>query len=171
VCRKKCHELAWTFLNTMNNVQHYHTLHNNMSSDNIMLHFPPNSQDKVYIGICNWAMAGNFNDLKKSLYIHESQEARIRIMEHKWWVALELNYFLLPPLNGGPSSLRRVKLMQWAKLPNGPTVAISPSSTTTSTTKKREEMTRSASQQWIKSFNVVWNSSSTQNWRHATIIY
>jgi hypothetical protein len=120
VCRKKCHELAWTFLNTMNNVQHYHTLHNNMSSDNIMLHFPPNSQDKVYIGICNWAMAGNFNDLKKSLYIHESQEARIRIMEHKWWVALELNYFLLPP-----GSTRDPDFERWPKFtPKSETYAV-----------------------------------------------
>jgi hypothetical protein len=98
VFRKKRHKLVWTFLNTMNNVHHCHTLHNDMSPDNFMLHFPPNSQDKVYIGICDWAaMAGNINDLKESLYIHESQEARTRIMEHKWWVAPELNYVLPPP--------------------------------------------------------------------------
>jgi hypothetical protein len=91
VFRKKRHELAWTFLNTMNNVHHCHTLHN------VMLHFPPNSTDKVYIGVCDWAMAGNFNDLKESLYIHESQEARTRVMQHKWWVIPQLNYVLPPP--------------------------------------------------------------------------
>jgi serine/threonine protein kinase len=80
----------------MNNVHHCHTLHNDMSPDNVLLHFPPNSEDKVYIGICDWAMAGNFNDLKESLYIHESQEARNRVMQHRWWVAPELNY-VLPP--------------------------------------------------------------------------
>jgi hypothetical protein len=37
-------------------------------------------------------MAGNFNDLKESLYIHESQEARTRMMHNRWWVAPELNY-------------------------------------------------------------------------------
>jgi hypothetical protein len=58
----------------MNNVHHCHTLHNDMSSDNVLLHFPPNSLDKVYIGICDWAMAGNFNDLKDSLYIHKSED-------------------------------------------------------------------------------------------------
>jgi hypothetical protein len=42
-------------------------------------------------------MAGNFNDLKESLYIHESQEARTRVMQHRWWIAPELNYVLLPP--------------------------------------------------------------------------
>jgi hypothetical protein len=80
VFRKKRHELAWTFLNTMNNIHHCHTLYNDMSPDNVMLHFPPNSADKVYIGICDWAMVGNFNDLKESLYIHKSQEARTRVM-------------------------------------------------------------------------------------------
>jgi serine/threonine protein kinase len=96
VFRKKCHKLVWTFLNTMNNVHHCHTLHNDMSPNNVLLHFPPNSEDKVYICICDWAMAGNFNDLKESLYIHENQEARTRVMQHRWWVVPELNNVLLP---------------------------------------------------------------------------
>jgi hypothetical protein len=68
-----------------------------MSPGNVILHFSPNSKDKVYIGICNWAMARNFNDLKESLYIHERQEARTRVMQHRWWVVPELNYVLPPP--------------------------------------------------------------------------
>jgi hypothetical protein len=72
VFRKKRHELAWIILNTMSNVHHCHTLHNDMSPDNVMLHFPPNFEDKIYTDICDWAVAGNFNDLKESLYIHES---------------------------------------------------------------------------------------------------
>jgi hypothetical protein len=39
-----------------------------------MLHIPPNFLDKVYIGIYNWAMARNFNDLKESPYIHKSED-------------------------------------------------------------------------------------------------
>jgi serine/threonine protein kinase len=97
VFRKRRHVLAWTFLNTMNNVHHCHSLHNDMSPDNVLLHFPPNSEDKVYIGICDWAMAGNFNDLKESLYIHESQEARARMMRNRWWVAPKFNYVLPLP--------------------------------------------------------------------------
>jgi hypothetical protein len=50
VFRKKRHKLAWTFLNTMNNVHHCHTLHNDMSPDNVLLHFPPNSLDKGELG-------------------------------------------------------------------------------------------------------------------------
>ena len=95
--RKKRHKLVWTFLNTMNNVHHCHTLHNDMSPDIVLLHFPPNFLDKVYIGISDWAMARNFNDLNESLYIHENEEAKTRMMHNRWWVVPELNYILLPP--------------------------------------------------------------------------
>ena len=42
-------------------------------------------------------MVGNFNDLKESLYIHESEEAKVRMLYSKWWVTLELNYILPKP--------------------------------------------------------------------------
>jgi hypothetical protein len=85
-----------------------------------VLHFPPNSEDKVYIGICDWAMARNFNDLKDSLYIHESQEARTKMMRNRWWVAPELNY-VLPPAG----STRDVDFEQWPKFtPKSETYAV-----------------------------------------------
>jgi hypothetical protein len=91
-----------------------------MSPDNVLLHFPPNSKDKVYIGICIWAIAGNFNDLKESLYIHESQEARTRMMRNRWWVASELNYVL--PL---PGSTRDVEFERRPKFtPKSETYAV-----------------------------------------------
>jgi hypothetical protein len=68
-----------------------------MSPNNVILHFPPNFPDKVYIDSCDWAMAGNFNDLKKSLYIHKNED-KSRIMQQRWWVAPELNHVL--PLLG-----------------------------------------------------------------------
>jgi hypothetical protein len=40
-------------LNSMNNVHHFHILHYDMSSNNVLLHFLRNSLYKVYIGICN----------------------------------------------------------------------------------------------------------------------
>ena len=94
VFRKKRHELAWTFLNTTNNVYHCHTLHNDMSPENILLHFPSDSNEKVYIGICDWTMARNFNDLKESLYIYKSEEVKARMLGNKWWIMPELNYVL-----------------------------------------------------------------------------
>jgi hypothetical protein len=35
-------KLAWAFINIMNIVHHHGILHNNLSKNNIMLHFPPN---------------------------------------------------------------------------------------------------------------------------------
>ena len=43
-------------------------------------------------------MGENFNGLKESLYIHENQEARTKMMHKKWSIAPELNYVL--PLPG-----------------------------------------------------------------------
>ena len=83
VFKKKRHKLVWTLLNTMNNVHHCHTLHNDMLPNNILLHFLPNFPNKVYIDICDWTMAGNFNDLKESLYIHESEDAKVRMMRNR----------------------------------------------------------------------------------------
>jgi hypothetical protein len=94
VFRKKCYELAWTFLN---NVHHCYTLHDNISPNNVLLHFPPKFSDKVYISTCDWAMARKFNDLKESLDIHENEEAKTNFMQGKYWVAPKLNY-VLPPL-------------------------------------------------------------------------
>jgi hypothetical protein len=37
----------------MNAVHHYGILHNNLSKDNIMLHFLADKPDVVYIGVCN----------------------------------------------------------------------------------------------------------------------
>jgi hypothetical protein len=92
--QEKPYKLAWTLFNTMNNVHHCHTLHNNMSLDNVILHFLPIFLDKVYIGICNWIMAGSFNELKESLYIYKIVEAQSKTIQNRWWVALELNYVL-----------------------------------------------------------------------------
>jgi hypothetical protein len=79
---EKRQKLAWTLLNIMNNVHHYQTLHNDISPNNVLLHFPPNSPNEVYIGICDGSMAGNFSELKESLYIHESEVGKSRTMRN-----------------------------------------------------------------------------------------
>ncbi len=47
-------KLAWAFINIINVVHHFGILHNDLSKDNIMLHFPLNKPHVVYIGICDW---------------------------------------------------------------------------------------------------------------------
>jgi hypothetical protein len=85
-------------------------------------------------------MAGNFNDLKESLYIHESQEARTRMMRNRWWVAPELNYVLPPPGSTRDVDFERrpkftPKSETYAELPTGSILATSPSSISASSTK------------------------------------
>jgi hypothetical protein len=63
-----------------------------MSPDNVLLHFLLNFPHIVYIDICDWAMAGGFNELKELLYIHENEEAKFRTMRNRWWVAPGLSY-------------------------------------------------------------------------------
>ena len=130
--RKKCHNLAWTLSNTMNNVHHYHILYNDISPDNIMLQFLPNFLDKIYIGTYNGAMAGNFNDLKESFYIYKNDGAKSRIMWNRWQVALELNY-ILPLLESTkdvqfkkrPKSTLKSETFAMAKLQKQSTMATS----------------------------------------------
>ena len=53
--RKKRTELAWALLRIMNEVHKSNNLHNNLSPDNILLHFPQD-ESRVYIGVCDWGM-------------------------------------------------------------------------------------------------------------------
>jgi hypothetical protein len=50
--RKKRTELAWTLLLIMDEVHKSHNFHNNISPDNIFLHFPTD-ESRVYFGICD----------------------------------------------------------------------------------------------------------------------
>jgi serine/threonine protein kinase len=50
--RKKRMELAWALLHIMDEVHKSHNLHNDISLDNILLHFPE-EESKVYIGVCD----------------------------------------------------------------------------------------------------------------------
>jgi hypothetical protein len=69
-----------------------------MPLDKALLHFLQIFSDKIYIGILNWAMVGNFCDLKESRYIHKNKEEKSNTIQNKWWVAIELNY--VHPLPG-----------------------------------------------------------------------
>jgi hypothetical protein len=51
--KQNCVKLAWAFKNIMNAIHHFGILHNDLSKNNIMLHFLLDKLDVVYIGICN----------------------------------------------------------------------------------------------------------------------
>ncbi len=60
--------LAWAFLCIMNVVQQSKTLHNDLSQDNIMLHFPPDNLSVIYIGVCDWGEVGRLGEDNPSPY-------------------------------------------------------------------------------------------------------
>ncbi len=61
-------KLIGAFINIMNVVHHCGLLHNNLSKDNIMLHFLVSKLDVVYIGMCDWGEARRLQEVKPSLY-------------------------------------------------------------------------------------------------------
>jgi serine/threonine protein kinase len=46
-------KLAWALINILNAIHRFGILHNDLSKDNIMLHFSQYKLDVVYIGVCN----------------------------------------------------------------------------------------------------------------------
>ncbi len=46
--------MAWTFMNIMNVIHHVVRFCTRTLKDNIMLHFPFDKPNVVYIGVCNW---------------------------------------------------------------------------------------------------------------------
>ncbi len=61
-------KLAWAFINIMNVVHHCGILHNDLSKDNIMLHFLGHKLDVVCIGVCDWGEVGCLQEVTPSLY-------------------------------------------------------------------------------------------------------
>jgi hypothetical protein len=61
----------------MNAIHHYGILHNNLSKNNIMLHFPTNKSNVVYIGLCDWGEIGHMQKVTLCLYVpkyHQHKE-------------------------------------------------------------------------------------------------
>jgi hypothetical protein len=55
--RKKCAHLAWALMNIMAAVSVEDVLHNDLSPNNVFLHFPINDDNVVNIGVCDWGLA------------------------------------------------------------------------------------------------------------------
>ncbi len=87
-------KLAWTFINIMNVIHHFGILHNDVSKDNIMLHFPLDKLDVVYIGMCDWVKVRCLWEVITSLYGFENEQDATNAKKLYWWVATEL-FFLL----------------------------------------------------------------------------
>ncbi len=74
----------------MNAICHSRILHNNLSKDNIILHFPLNKLDVVYIDMCDWGEVGHLQELMPSLYGFTKEQNATNRKKVSWWVALEV---------------------------------------------------------------------------------
>ena len=89
--RKKRTELAWALVHIMNEVHSAGHLHNDLSPDNIMLHFPED-ESRVYIGVCDWGMTTLATDPMKSLYTFTSESERDETLRRRWWLDPAITY-------------------------------------------------------------------------------
>jgi hypothetical protein len=75
----------------MDEVHKSRNLHNDISPDNILLHFPTD-ESRVYIGIGNWGMTTKSTEPMKSLYAFTDTISEAEEMAKRWWVDPRLAY-------------------------------------------------------------------------------
>ena len=83
--RKKRTELAWALVHIMNEVHKSGNLHNDLSPDNVLLHFPQD-ESRVYIGVCDWGMMTKSREPMKSLYTFTDAGKMAETLRRRWWV-------------------------------------------------------------------------------------
>lgn len=89
--RKKRTELAWALLHIMNEVHKSNNLHNDLSPDNILLHFPQD-ESRVYIGVCDWGLTTKATEPMQSLYTFTNAEQMAETLRRRWWVDPRVAY-------------------------------------------------------------------------------
>jgi serine/threonine protein kinase len=94
--RTKSAKLAMSLIMTMARVYKNKILHNDISLSNILLHFPPDHDDRDYIGVCDWGMASHVIEEKTSVYGYPIKDEIERNKKEWFWVAPELFYIYGP---------------------------------------------------------------------------
>jgi hypothetical protein len=74
----------------MNVVHHFGILHNDLSKDNIMLHFLLDKPNVVYIGVYNWGEIKRLQEVTPSFYGFAKEQDATNAKKVCWWVAQEL---------------------------------------------------------------------------------
>jgi serine/threonine protein kinase len=100
-------KLAMSLIMTMALVHKKKILHNDMSPSNILLYFPPDHVDTVYIGVCDWGMATRTIEDVPSVYGYPTKDEMERNKKERPWVAPKLFYVYGPP--NSETSLERVQ--------------------------------------------------------------
>jgi len=89
--RKKRTELAWALLHIMPAVHDARHFLNDISPNNIMLHFPID-ESRVYIGVHDWDMTTLGIKSPKSLYVFTSTGEKNEALARRWWVSPAIAY-------------------------------------------------------------------------------
>jgi serine/threonine protein kinase len=95
--RSKCAKLALSLIMTMTRVHKSKILHNDISPSNILLHFPLDHIDRVYIGLCDWGLASYIIEDVPLVYGYPTTVEMERNKKEPYWVAIELFYIYGPP--------------------------------------------------------------------------
>jgi serine/threonine protein kinase len=109
--RMKAAKLAMSLIIIMARVHKSKILHIDISPSNILLHFPPDHVDRVYIGVCNWGMATRFIKDEASMYGYPTKVEMEENKKKRYWVALELFY-----VYGPPNSEIAIECVRWKHL-------------------------------------------------------
>jgi hypothetical protein len=88
--RSKCAKLALSLIMTMACVYKSKIFYNDIPPFNILLHFPPDHIDRIYIGVCDWGMATRFIKEVPLVYGYPTKEKMERNKKERFWVAPEL---------------------------------------------------------------------------------
>ena len=88
--RKNQTYLAWTLMCIVDIMHKHDVLHNDLNPNNVMLHFPRDREDVVFIGVCNWEMSTWVNEEAPSNYGKESTEAVEKYKEKYYCAAPKL---------------------------------------------------------------------------------
>ena len=87
--RKNRAYLAWALMCIVDIVHKHDVLHNDLNL-NVMLYFPRDREDIVFIGVCNWGMSTWMNEEAPSNYGKESTEAEAKHKEKYYYASPEL---------------------------------------------------------------------------------
>ena len=88
--RAKRVKLAWALIWIMEALHEANVQHNDLSIDNVMLHWE--SDGGLKIGVCDWGCATHSGEEALSLWHSETAEAKEKLRRDKFWVAPELFY-------------------------------------------------------------------------------